>query len=330
MSARLMTMRIRQGGHMLKLKHLDHEGCTVYGKRTDTGEDMEASYTFQEAKEAGLVKQDGNWMKFRQDMLWARAISRLARRLFPDVIGTAYVEGEILEMIPTQSETKIFPAETEGQIVSPSFEEVSTDFNSLLPQDVDKTILERYVTTCAEHFKQSEEEFKAAIVSNGQMGDFLKAFHAWAVKHPTQPPPQAENAPQSAQKLSEPLEKEGNPSDPWQNFRHEFVNLRYAGFSSWIYKNRDRLAQAPDQIRAEAKQKWGKLYSQNPWPLDPPEAQAEETATMFPQEEPATNVDPSTGEILQVACPERDGKDVDIQQCQACSMRNGCPSWEGE
>jgi hypothetical protein len=329
MSARLMTMRIRQGGHMLKLKHLDHEGCTVYGKRTDTGEDMEATYTFQEAKEANLVKQDGNWMKFRQDMLWARAISRLARRLFPDVIGTAYVEGEILEMIPERSETKIFPAETDGQIVSPSFEEASSDFNSLLPPDVDKTMVERYVATCAGHFKQSEQEFKAAIVENNQIQDFLKAFRTWTAKQPGQTMDHGENGPQRGQELPQAPEDEKN-ADPWQEFRSEFINLRYAGYATWTYKNRDRLVEAPEAIRQEAREKWGKLYPANRWPLDPPEPEAEDTATMFPQEEPATNVDPSTGEILTVACPEKDGGMVSVQDCDACNVRDRCPSWEGE
>ena len=49
----------------------------------------------EEAKRAGLVKQSTPWVTFPRDMLYARALSRLARQLFPDIIGNCYVEGEI-------------------------------------------------------------------------------------------------------------------------------------------------------------------------------------------------------------------------------------------
>jgi hypothetical protein len=98
-SARMMTSKIRAAGHQLKrmTPMEDLTVCKIYGKRWDTGEDMTASFTIEEARAAGLVKPDSNWVKWPADMLWARAITRLGRELFPDVIGTAYVEGEIEE-----------------------------------------------------------------------------------------------------------------------------------------------------------------------------------------------------------------------------------------
>ncbi|EFK09517.1 conserved hypothetical protein [delta proteobacterium NaphS2] len=265
MSARLMTMRIRQAGHALKLKHLDHEKCIVYGKRTDTGEDMEAGYTFQEAQEAGLAKDGSNWMKFREDMLWARAISRLARRLYPDVVGTAYIEGEILEMIPTRSETRYLPEESKA--VAPDFDslEKKLAFDEEIPEDVDRERLEGYARICADHFGQDLEEFKQKILDGNQMEDFISAFRGWEQKNPTQPMDKGENAQQGGEELSGTPEKD---LDPWDEFRDEFINLRQAGFSTWVFKNKDQMAEAPEAIQQEAMAKWEKLYPDNQWPLN--------------------------------------------------------------
>jgi hypothetical protein len=98
MSARLMNMRIRQAGHTLKIRHSDATKCVIYGQRADTGEEWEQTYTIEDARRAKLVKADGNWEKVPDDMCFARCISKLARRLFPDVIGNAYVEGEVREI----------------------------------------------------------------------------------------------------------------------------------------------------------------------------------------------------------------------------------------
>ena len=94
-SARMMNNLIRQKGHQINCIKCDNEICILKGVRKDTGEECEVTFTFEEAEKAGLVKNGGAWFKWTQDMLYARAASRLARRLFPDVIGTMYVEGEV-------------------------------------------------------------------------------------------------------------------------------------------------------------------------------------------------------------------------------------------
>jgi hypothetical protein len=95
LSARLMTAMIRRSGHSITATALTDQVCTLEGKRADNGDTFIATFTIQEAQRAGLVRTGGNWIKYPQDMLYARALSRLARRLFADVIGISYVEGEI-------------------------------------------------------------------------------------------------------------------------------------------------------------------------------------------------------------------------------------------
>lgn len=94
-SARLMNGLIRRARHSIKIVVSNDTHCTLLGTRSD-GDSFECSFNMEDAIKAGLA--GGNvWKKYPADMLYNRCMSRLARRLFPDVIGTAYVEGEIKE-----------------------------------------------------------------------------------------------------------------------------------------------------------------------------------------------------------------------------------------
>ncbi|MGD2065778.1 MAG: hypothetical protein PVI43_01235 [Candidatus Bathyarchaeota archaeon] len=95
LSARSMNAIIRRAGHQVHTVTTGDTVCTLKGIRADTKEEMEVSFFIEEAKRMGLIRQGSAWEKTPIDMLYARALSRLARRLFPDVIGTCYVEGEI-------------------------------------------------------------------------------------------------------------------------------------------------------------------------------------------------------------------------------------------
>lgn len=96
MTARMMNALIRSRGHSItKDKRSDDTLCILHGKRADTGDTWTESFSIKEANSAGLIRQGGPWTTFPRDMLFARALSRLARQLFPDLIGNVYVENEI-------------------------------------------------------------------------------------------------------------------------------------------------------------------------------------------------------------------------------------------
>ena len=98
-SARMMSSLIRKSVHSIQEKLSTDEECILVGQRGDNKDTITCAFTIDEAKRAGLVKDGGNWKKFPKDMLYARCLSRLARRLFSDVIGIGYVEGEIKEAV---------------------------------------------------------------------------------------------------------------------------------------------------------------------------------------------------------------------------------------
>lgn len=95
MSARMMNALIRAQKHSVtRDKKSDETICILHGKRSDNGDTWTESFSIQDATRAGLMSNPV-WKNYPKDMLFARALSRLARQLFPDIIGNCYVEGEI-------------------------------------------------------------------------------------------------------------------------------------------------------------------------------------------------------------------------------------------
>ena len=68
-----------------RIKQADDKACVL--KWYEDGHEVgEAGFTIQEAQGAGLTGKD-NWKKYTSDMLFARAISRGARRYAPGIFG---------------------------------------------------------------------------------------------------------------------------------------------------------------------------------------------------------------------------------------------------
>ena len=95
MTSSMMNQLIRASRHSItKDRKSDDTICILHGKRADNGDTWTEYFSIDDAKKAGLYR--GQWLKYPKDMLFARALSRLARQLFPDVIKGCYVQGEII------------------------------------------------------------------------------------------------------------------------------------------------------------------------------------------------------------------------------------------
>ncbi len=174
-SARLMNQAIRNRGHKMKVILLTNEICKLWGQRKDTNEEMEVSYHIEEAMRSGLIKEGSAWKKVPQDMLFARAISRLARRLYADCIGNCYVEGELQETI-------------KGVVVEsvevPAIEEMKVEDTIALPNDVNAVRVEEYILESSQQTNKTVSEIKKRVASN--IDGFLKSFRQWeSKKYPT-------------------------------------------------------------------------------------------------------------------------------------------------
>jgi len=130
MSARMMNALIRSKKHSITRDSKSNDQiCILHGKRADTNDCWTESFSLDEAKKAGLYRDNGPWKTFTRDMLFARALSRLARQLFPDIVGNCFVEGEISldqnikdETVPHDTQTQI-----EDQNVTELQDKISDD-----------------------------------------------------------------------------------------------------------------------------------------------------------------------------------------------------------
>ena len=90
--AQAMRALVLSRGHEYRIVSNDSSRCVLEGRRAGQDEWSRFSFTFQEAKDAGLVNKN-NWKGYAPDMLLARATARMCRGIFPDVIlGMATAE----------------------------------------------------------------------------------------------------------------------------------------------------------------------------------------------------------------------------------------------
>ncbi len=142
-SPQMMNGLIRKSGHKLEIDSTS-ERCIIKGIRKDTGEIAVASFSVEEAKKANIFKSGGGWDKYPSDMCFARALSRLSRRLFPDVIGMAYVEGEIEDKETREEKNKdVIDVSSREVIDVPIKEEILCENESIKTEQKETT---QYIT----------------------------------------------------------------------------------------------------------------------------------------------------------------------------------------
>lgn len=91
-SASLMLSLMRRGGLAILRSESTMEHAFIHAVRRDTGEEAEVEWTYAEAEQivsakGGRLVEKDNWKNYRADMLWARCVGRLARRLGSDLLG---------------------------------------------------------------------------------------------------------------------------------------------------------------------------------------------------------------------------------------------------
>lgn len=175
-SARMMSALVRKAGHEIKVKESTDDLCVLIGKRSDTGESQEASFSLADAQRAGLIKPGGGWVKFPKDMCFARALSRLSRQLFSDVIGIGYVEGEIRA---TEAEIAL-PDDLTMQI--PECPE--SDANNLqkllgMFDKEDNSLVLEYMKVVSKHFSWTESECVKKFLEEKSL---VEKFNGWKNK----------------------------------------------------------------------------------------------------------------------------------------------------
>ena len=156
LSARVMSALIRRAKHEIKIIESTDQKCTIQGTRIDTRETHTVTFTLEMAQKAGLIKEKGGWKRTPEDMLYARAMSRLARQLFSDVIGIGYIEGEISDSRASNAELEPLPAISDSrsdEILEKMLEDLLKHF------DVDDYYLvKEFVKEVQDHYKETAQQ----------------------------------------------------------------------------------------------------------------------------------------------------------------------------
>lgn len=102
LAAHLQLALLRKGGVQIMESDVNDERAFIVARRSDTGEIARVEWTFEEAekitrKGKSLTAGD-NWRNYRRDMLWARCVGRLTRRLGSDLVaGMPYTAEEVAD-----------------------------------------------------------------------------------------------------------------------------------------------------------------------------------------------------------------------------------------
>lgn len=102
-SAQTMNAMLRKGGVSIEEVEVSREAVELVMRRpmpNGREDTVRSRFTIDDAKMAGLTGKD-NWKKHAEEMLYARALSKGARRIGPDLIHGAYTDGEITMAPPS-------------------------------------------------------------------------------------------------------------------------------------------------------------------------------------------------------------------------------------
>lgn len=95
LAAHLVLALLRKGGVEILDSESTGQRAWIRARRRDTGEVAEVEWTMEEAGRAGLDSKT-NFRKYPADMLWARAVGRLGRRIGSDLLaGMPYTAEEV-------------------------------------------------------------------------------------------------------------------------------------------------------------------------------------------------------------------------------------------
>lgn len=181
-SARMMSAMIRRAGHSMQIIESTDLICTIKGKRRDNGDEAIVSYSVQDAQKAGLVRSGGGWTKFPKDMCFARAMSRLARQLFSDVIGMGYVEGEISDSLPRYADNPV-QSESPKVVDIQEAEAIQDQYDRWvvgnIPQE-DQPLFNLYFAAVQENFSWTADTTMRELLNKKE--HTLESFQVWKNK----------------------------------------------------------------------------------------------------------------------------------------------------
>lgn len=185
MSAEMMCMLIRTNGHSITKDPKSNDNvCILHGKRKDNGDTWTESFSIDDAKRAGIYKN--TWEKYPRNMCYCRALSNLARQLYPDVIKGCYEIEELKSFNDNPAPINYSRAAVEAkpqEIVVELTEEQKQQFYENFNGDIEWS--RKYVLHCMKTKKVSE----SVVITNLQtdLEKSQKTYENWKKKQKAEP-----------------------------------------------------------------------------------------------------------------------------------------------
>lgn len=246
---KLVIALVNQSGRFEPLEfEEDDDGCLAFAKEKRSGKVLKGpKVTWAMVKAEGWLSKSGSkWQTMAPIMFRYRSATYFARTFCPEVLLGMATKDELEDYITLQ------PAKNgkswEPEPPAPDFDIDAFRKNLIENEDFAEADIDAFEKKLAEHYQKPIEEVRQEI-GNDTAG-FVKSLQAWTKKNGTPHPP---------------TQGEASPEDP---IRAEFINLKSAGLATWVHKNLERISASSDEIQTELREKWGKLYAENPFPLD--------------------------------------------------------------
>ena len=284
--------------------------CRIKRKGSDAAV---GSYSWAEALEAGYdqVKPESPWKKWTNRMMQFKARNFVMRDQFTDYLKGIRTIEENIDAIEFEA-TMDGDGNEQYQARNMGRSEMSGDgtidgnaFDLLAAENYPDGLegLNDFVIQTAEVNKVSVDDLKVRAAANWD--DFIKAFEAWNVKNGVEKNGNVKTAPESQEAktpppipatTTAPPTRQPPPTDAevWADFRTRYINLKGAGYSTFVYQNLETFRHSPKNLQMEAVEKWVKLYPTQSWPLSGPQSAtpppiSESVAPPVPQERSPEN-----------------------------------------
>jgi len=192
MSTALMADRIRKEGHSIRIPEWTSQKCVILGVRKDNGDSVKFEFTMEDAQAAGLTSSP-TWKKFPKQMLYNRAMSTMARVLFPDVVGNAYSEDEKWDIMNVPPEKR--PVEDPDAIEINTQAQVSNEEPVLIGSpmetlkehlsvdNISVEFLEQYLQDLSEKKKQPIDRIIESALQPVLLPRFKESYRKELAKH---------------------------------------------------------------------------------------------------------------------------------------------------
>jgi hypothetical protein len=180
MSAEMMNTLIRSHGHSITKDTKSNDNiCILHGRRSDNGDTWTESFSIEDAKRAGIYKEATPWGKYPRNMCFNRALSNLARQLFPDVIKGCYEIEELksfaLDPSPINYIRKAEIEDKQQEMDQADIENFYKNFNG------DEIWTRKYIAFCMEKKKCSES--KMILLLQEDLDKSFEAYKKWKAKN---------------------------------------------------------------------------------------------------------------------------------------------------